>query len=96
MSKMNEFICNDALLQQIRLNLQKFKVMSHERDGLKKAAVAITIVDVFHGPDMHGLSKPDLRDKSHESRLAHAGGRNLDCGTDGRQYLSVSGSGDSG
>ena len=64
MSKANEFICNDALFQQIRANLGKFKVSPHENDGLKQAAVAITVVDVFHGPGLHGLSKPDHWDKS--------------------------------
>jgi len=64
MSKGNDFIFNDALFQQIRLNLGQFKALPHENDGLKKAAVAITIVDVFHGPDLHGLSKPRHWDKS--------------------------------
>ena len=63
MSKTNDFICNDALFQRIRLNLGKFKVSHHENNELKKAAVAITIVDVFHGPDLHGLAKPDYWDK---------------------------------
>ena len=57
-------ICNDALFQQIRLNIAKFKVLPHEDDRLKHAAVAITIVDVFHGPDLHGLSQPDHWDKN--------------------------------
>ena len=59
MSKATDFICNDALFRQIRLNLGKFKVLPRANDGLKQAAVAITIVDVFHGPDLHGLSKSD-------------------------------------
>jgi len=64
MSKANDFICNEALFQQIRLNLGKFKVLPCENDGLKQAAVSITIVDVFHGPDLHGLSKPDHWNKN--------------------------------
>ena len=59
-----DFNCDDALFQLIRLNLRKFSVSSRTNDGLIKAAVAITIVDVFHGPDLHGLAKPDLWDKS--------------------------------
>ena len=61
---MNEFICNEALFRKIRLNLKKFVVLPHNGEGLKKAAVAITIVDVFHGPDLNGLSKPDIWDKN--------------------------------
>ena len=64
MLKTNDFIFNDALLRQIRLNMERFKVLPRENAGLKKAAVAITIVDVFHGPDLHGLSKPDHWDKN--------------------------------
>lgn len=82
MSKANDFICNDALFRQISLNLREFKIMSHERDGLKKAAVAITIVDVFHGPDLHGVSKQDHWDKNaaliltrRTSRLKHHAGQ---------------------
>jgi len=64
MSKTNDFIFKDSLLRQIRLNMGKFKVLPRENDGLKQAAVAITIVDVFHGPDLNGLSKPDHWDKN--------------------------------
>jgi len=63
-SKTNEFICNEELLQRIRGNLRKFKFMPQGKKDLKKAAVAITIVDVFHGPDVHGRSLPDCWDKN--------------------------------
>lgn len=59
MSKTNEFICNDELFQRISLNLMGFKILSLKKNGLKKTAVAITIVDVFHGPDVNGLYKHD-------------------------------------
>ena len=82
MSKANDFICNDALFRKISSNLREFKIMSPERDGLKKAAVAITIVDVFHGPDLHGLSRRDHWDKNaaliltrRASRLKHHSGQ---------------------
>jgi 8-oxo-dGTP pyrophosphatase MutT (NUDIX family) len=78
----NDFFCNDALLQQISSNLRRFKVRFSERAGMTKAAVAITVVDVFHGPDMHGLLKPDHWDKSaaliltrRTSRLKHHSGQ---------------------
>ena len=64
MSQADNFVCNDALFQQIRLNLAKFKVLPYANNGLKQAAVAITIVDVFYGPDLHGLSKPGHWDKN--------------------------------
>ena len=59
MSNIKKYICNDALRQRICLNLEAFKALPHEGDGLKRAAVAITVVDVFHGPDLNGLSDPD-------------------------------------
>ena len=64
MSQADNFVCNDALCQQIRLNLAKFKVLPYVNHRLKQAAVAMTIVDVFHGPDLHGLSKPGRWDKN--------------------------------
>jgi len=75
-------ILNDALLRQISFNLKEFNVISNERDGLKKAAVAIAIVDVFRGPDMHGRVKPNHWDKTaaliltrRTSRLKHHAGQ---------------------
>ena len=64
MAKTVDFFCNDSLLQRIRLNLANFKARHHDNNGLKKAAVAITVVDVFHGPDLHGLVKPEYWDKA--------------------------------
>jgi 8-oxo-dGTP pyrophosphatase MutT (NUDIX family) len=64
MSQADDFVCNDTLFQQIRLNLAQFNVLPHVNNGLKQAAVAVTIVDVFHGPDLNGLSKSDHWDKN--------------------------------
>ena len=64
MSKTDDFFCNDALFKRIRLNLEKFKIRHQDNNGLKKAAVAVTIVDVFHGPDLHGLVNPEYWDKA--------------------------------
>jgi len=82
MSATNTIILNDALLRQISFNLRKFKIISHERNGLKKAAVALAIVDVFHGPDMHGRFRPDHWDKDaaliltrRTARLKHHAGQ---------------------
>ena len=64
MSKASDFICKNTLFQKIRLNLVKFKALALASDGLKQAAVAIAVVDVFHGPDLNGLSKPGHWDKT--------------------------------
>ena len=60
---MKEFTCNAALREQIRSNLRKFKELPHKKEGFKRAAVALTIVDVFHGPDLNGICNPDCWDK---------------------------------
>lgn len=60
---MGELVCNDALFQKIRFNLRQFKALQHKREGLKKAAVAVTVVDVYHGPGLNGLPKPGYWDK---------------------------------
>jgi 8-oxo-dGTP pyrophosphatase MutT (NUDIX family) len=82
MSKTNDFICSQALFRQISSNIRNFKTISAKGDGLQKAAVAITVVDVSHGPDMHGLLEPDRRDKRaaliltrRASRLKHHAGQ---------------------
>lgn len=69
-------------MHHIRINLREFKVMSLEKAELKKAAVAITIVDVFHGPDMHGRPLPDRWDRNaaliltrRTSKLRHHSGQ---------------------
>ena len=46
---MDDLRCSGRLLQHIRANLQRFTVQQHER-GLKRAAVAITLVDVTEAP----------------------------------------------
>lgn len=43
---MGPFICNDDLLRHIRRNLRRFTPRTLETSGLKKAAVAITVVDL--------------------------------------------------
>lgn len=57
MNANQHLICNDTLREQIRLNLDRFQPDSHDRKDTTHAAVALTIVDVFHGPgiDGHGI-----------------------------------------
>lgn len=52
---MTEFICNAELRQRIHANLKKFVRLAHAPKSLKRAAVAITIVDTQHDPNVHGL-----------------------------------------
>ena len=49
-------ICNQALCQRISDNLDKFDIQNHERIGVKRAAVAITVVEAAHGTDVYGLT----------------------------------------
>lgn len=53
---MNEFICNQTLLQHIKGNLDKFDQHTHSKEGYKKAAVAITVVNIGNTPVGHGIS----------------------------------------
>ncbi len=55
----DKLICNHALYQFISANLKKFDVQKHNRDGVKRAAVAITIVEGGYGTDVYGLTPYD-------------------------------------
>lgn len=52
---MFEFICNDDLLHHISANLEKFVQKTHDNRGLMAAAVAVTIVDIQHNPNIYNL-----------------------------------------
>jgi 8-oxo-dGTP pyrophosphatase MutT (NUDIX family) len=56
MKQSDQLICNENLLKRIRSNLQKFHVESQGGEGLKRAAVAITVADVASGPGVYGMS----------------------------------------
>lgn len=56
---MNDFIYNDALLQHLRVNLERFAIRTHDKEGLKQAAVAITIVGIQQEPDIHDIASCD-------------------------------------
>jgi len=51
----DHLICNKDLFQQISLNLKEFERRSHARQGIRQAAVAITVVDAAYGADLYGL-----------------------------------------
>lgn len=52
---MNNFICNDDLLQHIKANLKRFAIRIHDKKGFKQAAVAITIVDIQYNPGIYNI-----------------------------------------
>ena len=62
---MNEFICDQKLRRLISANLKKFVRLAHGPKSLKRAAVAITVVDTQRDPNVHGL-------KFKQSQAQHA------------------------
>ena len=56
MKRSERLVCNEALLKRIRSNLRRFPLERQDGKGLKRAAVAITVVDVARGPGVYGLS----------------------------------------
>jgi mutator protein MutT len=52
---MIDLVYNDDLLHHISINLNRFDRRTHTKKGLKAAAVAITIVDIQHDPDLHEI-----------------------------------------
>ena len=46
---------NETLLNHIRVNLKRFSRRTQVNNGLKEAAVAITIVDIQRDPNIHGI-----------------------------------------
>jgi len=89
MNKIESLTYNEKLLQNIISNLGKFTIDSHEPEGSRRAAVAITIVDVSRDPDIYGLSSYEHRRqdaaliltrrthtlKNHAGQWAFPGGR---------------------
>ncbi len=86
---MDNFICNDHLLRHIRVNLKRFTPRALDNAGRKKAAVAITVVDIQNGSDRcdmgfceawpgHAaiiLTKRALKLRNHAGQWALPGGR---------------------
>ena len=54
MTKTDFLRCDDALYRQMQTNLAAFDVRSHDRTGVRRAAVALTVVDVAEGTDVYG------------------------------------------
>ena len=86
---MNDIPCDEDLLKHIKANLDKFIRISQEQKNLKRAAVAITIVDIKHDPDLYDipykntwsrnaaiiLTRRASRMKNHAGQWALPGGR---------------------
>ena len=53
---MKDLRCDENLLRQIRTNLDMFTALPLEQEDLRRAAVAITIVDIDHDPAMSDIS----------------------------------------
>lgn len=56
---MEPLIYNDELLQHIRVNLAQFDVVTHQKEGLKQAAVALTIVNIEREPAIYNIAYRD-------------------------------------
>lgn len=52
---MIDLICNEYLLNHVSANLKRFIPRTHGNDGLKEAAVAVTIVDIQHSPNVYNI-----------------------------------------
>jgi mutator protein MutT len=90
---MKNLICNDELLHHIRANLSRFVRRPHEKEGYRRAAVAITIVDIQHDPGIYDipfydtwnehaaivLTRRSSQLKSHSNQWALPGGK-IDAG----------------
>jgi len=57
----NRLICDPKLKQDIRSRLNEFQPVIHQRSGMRQAAVAVTIVDVWDDPGVYGLQPREDR-----------------------------------
>ena len=56
---MNRYRCGESLRQQMTANLERFTVRTGNATTKKRAAVALTVVETAHGPDVYGLPRHD-------------------------------------
>ncbi|MEM7344402.1 MAG: CoA pyrophosphatase [Chloroflexota bacterium] len=52
---MESLVCDEALRTRIKHNLHQFEQQSHDSQGLKQAAVAITVVEIQHDPQLYDM-----------------------------------------
>lgn len=67
MIQFQNIVCNEELKQHIQANLDSFQIRTHSPEGVHRAAVALTIVDVAHGSDDYGL--PSFKTRRPEAAL---------------------------
>ncbi len=89
MESPNQLNFDNKLLQRLRLNLQRFNIKAQEKDGLKQAAVAVTVVEAALGTGLYGspppgcwssdgaviLTQRSVKLKNHSGQWALPGGR---------------------
>ena len=56
----DQLTCNEALYERVRANLRGFEVRSLAREGLKQAAVALTVVDVADEQGVYDIRIDDF------------------------------------
>jgi len=61
---MNRYRCGESLRQQMTANLARFTRRNRKATTKKRAAVALTVVETAHGPDVYGLPRHDHWDPS--------------------------------
>jgi len=93
MERIHPLICDHKLQRRIQTNMEKFDVKIHPRQGVRRAAVAITVVDVSDDPGVYGMTGNENRTrhaaliltrrsaklKNHPTQWAFPGGR-MDAG----------------
>ena len=60
MKHSDRLTCNEGLYERIKANLQGFEVQSLAREGLKQAAVALTVVDVADEQGVYEIRLDDF------------------------------------
>ncbi|MBW1886747.1 MAG: CoA pyrophosphatase [Deltaproteobacteria bacterium] len=65
MGRIPHLICDNKLLRRIQTNIERFDVKIHPRQGVRRAAVAITVVDVSDDPGVYGMT-------GNENKTRHA------------------------
>ncbi|MBI9085028.1 MAG: CoA pyrophosphatase [Desulfobacterales bacterium] len=56
---MNRLDCDDTLCRRMRANLDDFHADASGPDSVRRAAVALTVVEAGHGAEVYGLSRHD-------------------------------------
>jgi len=75
MSASLDFMFGDALRARIAANLDAFARLEHDDDDLKRAAVALTVVEGKKGEGAFVLTRRSSRLKRHKGQWALPGGR---------------------